>query len=269
MKKSALSKLKLISQRLFAGIYFSPVSLLLGKENQVRLYLSRISRIIEPSERFLLPLFREGQGRILDRYSYQKDYVNFGIKGGEKVLDIGSGADPFPLATHLADLYEGETSHRAGPIVKDGRSFQLCDIEKLPYDNKEFDFVYCSHVLEHAPDPARACEEIMRIGKRGYIETPTRVSDIMFNFTRLKGHHKWHVNLLKNTLIFMEWGEKEHRDTECNDFFLMVHSKYKNPFQDLVCSHRDLFVNMFLWTETFDYYVFDKNGELLQSNRER
>ena len=38
-----------------------------------------------------------------------------------------------------------------------------------------------------------ACREIMRIGGRGYIETPTRTSDIMFNFTKLKGHHRLEI----------------------------------------------------------------------------
>ena len=72
----------------------------------------------------------------------------------------------------------------------------------------------------------------MRVGRRGYIETPTRVSDIMFNYTHLRDHHRWHVNRIGTTLVFMEWESAERRDTQVNEFFHMAKSKYKNPFQD-------------------------------------
>lgn len=230
-------------------------------------YLNETGGLIEPEERFLIPSFEKGSGPETDRFSYQKKYIDFPIKDGDKVLDIGSGAYPFPLATHLADLYEGETPHRAEPLVRDHREFRVCNIEELPYGDKEFEFVYCSHVLEHVPDPAKACEEIMRVGKSGYIETPSRTSDIMFNFTGLKNHHRWHIILAKNTLIFCEWADREQRDTGCTDFFKMFHSKYKNPFQTLVWDNRDLFVNMLLWNNNFFYYIFNKDGNLIATNK--
>lgn len=237
-------------------------------DERVQVYLREIEPLIESEERCLIPRFEPGRGPARDRYlTYQKDYVRFDLGDGEKVLDIGSGGVPFPYATHLADLYEKETTHRAEPLKRTHLPFQVCNIEELPYKDKEFDFVYCSHVLEHANDPARACEELMRVGRRGYIETPTRLSDIMLNFTRLKGHHKWHINLLGDALVFMEWAEKERRDTGISDFYSMLHSKYKNAFQDLVYQHRDLFENMFLWQDRFYYYVFNKNGQLIKSNR--
>jgi SAM-dependent methyltransferase len=237
-------------------------------KGELSIYLREVQGLIEPEERFLIPAFEKGSGRESDRFSYQKKFINFNIKAGGKVLDVGSGNDPFPLATHLADLHEGETMHRARPLIKDGREFRVCDIGSMPYKDKEFDFVYCSHVLEHVSDPAKACEEIMRVGKRGYIETPTRTSDIMLNFTRLPGHHKWHINLLGHTLIFMEYADRELRDTGLNDFFYLLHSNYKNPFQTLMNLHRDLCVNMLLWEGGFKYCVFDKTGRLVASNRE-
>jgi SAM-dependent methyltransferase len=231
-------------------------------------YLNEIAGLIIPEERFLIPSFENGLGPETDRFSYQQKYIDFPIKDGDRVLDIGSGAYPFPLATHLTDLFEGETTHRAEPLVRDHREFSLCNIEALPYGDKEFDFVYCSHVMEHVPDPAKACEEIMRVGKRGYIETPTRTSDIMFNFIALKNHHRWHIVLAQNTLIFCEWADKERRDTGCTDLFKMFHSKYKNPFQTLVTDNRDLFVNMLQWHDYFFYYIFNKNGDLIVTNKE-
>jgi hypothetical protein len=68
--------------------------------------------------------------------------------------------------------------------------------------------------------------------------------------------------------MFMPWEERERRDTQVNEFFLMAHSKYKNAFQELLHGHRDLFVNMLLWKERFVYYVFDREGRLRDTNSE-
>lgn len=222
-----------------------------------------MKRIFRIEVRFL----KKGRGPEKDRFSYQKEYVDFDIQKGDRVLDIGSGAYPFPLATHLADFYEEETVHRAGKLIKDGRPFIKCSIEDTPFRDKEFDFIYCSHLLEHVENPAKACEEIMRVGRKGYIETPTRLSDTMFNFTRIKQHHKWFIELLNNTLIFMEFDDKKLRDTSVNFFLEQFQSNYKNYFQDLFYNNRDLFSNMLSWQDKFFYYVFDKNGNLVSTNK--
>jgi len=208
------------------------------------------------------------QKQLKTRYNYQKKFNKFNIKKGDKVLDLGSGADPFPLATHLADLYIGKTTHRSGGslVIKNDRPFTICNIEKTPFKDKEFDFVYCSHVLEHTNNPAKACEEIMRIGKRGYIETPTRMSDILFNFTKLQEHHKWHVNIIHNTILFIEWQSYECRDNKFEYLFQQAHSKWLNPFQSFFCNNRDLFSNMFLWENKFSYIVINKKGKIINHN---
>ena len=239
----------------------------ISREERMGIYRDELLGLVEAEERFIIPSFEKGRPPDHDRFhAYQQQYVLFKIQEGEKVLDIGSGGYPFPSATHLADLHLNGTSHRSEPLRKTGLPLQVCDIEKLPYSDKAFDFVYCSHVLEHVADPSRACEEIMRVGRRGYVETPTRLSDIMFNYIRLKNHHLWHVNCVGGTLVFMEWEDRERRDTQVDDFFGMAKSKYKNAFQELFHGHRDLFVNMMLWENHFPYYVFDKEGRLLETN---
>jgi 2-polyprenyl-3-methyl-5-hydroxy-6-metoxy-1,4-benzoquinol methylase len=212
-------------------------------------------------------LRRKGHGFENERYSYQLKHIEFNIKPSEKVLDIGSGGYPFPLATHLADLYSGETTHRTEELKHDSRPLTICSVEATPFESKEFDFVYCSHVLEHVEDPSLACEELMRIGKRGYIETPSKLSDVMFNFTRLPNHHKWYTQQLGNTLLFLEWKKEERRDLGTNYFFDQFHSVWRNPFQDLVHENRDLFVNMMLWEDRFDYIIISNCGEILKTTK--
>ena len=226
----------------------------------VKKFLNNITRLD-------VNILSKGYGPEVNRLSYQKQYINFDIIEGEKVLDIGCGGYPFPLATHLADLYEGETTHRSEKLKRDHRPFTVCGVEEIPFLDKEFDFVYCSHLLEHVDNPAKACEELMRISKRGYIETPSKISDVMFNFTKLPNHHKWHTQLMDNTLIFMEWKEIERRDLGTDYFFNQYHSKWKNPYQELMYNNRDLFTSMLLWKDRFDYIVINKNGNIIDHSK--
>lgn len=220
------------------------------------------------TNKFLLDikLIRDKIINFKDRFEYQKKWVNFNIKKGDKVLDVGCGGYPFPLANIYADLYTGKTIHRTEKLQKvAGKDVIVCDVEKMPFKDKEIDYVYCSHVLEHVNDPAKACDEIMRVGKRGYIETPTKTSDIMLNFLRLK-QHKWFVVTSGNTLFFFEYDKKEKIDMSMNNFYEDLRDEFGNPFQDMFYKHQNLFDNFFQWNDIFYYYVFSNKGKLISTN---
>ena len=57
-------------------------------------------------------------------------------------------------------------AEEAGLEVKRGR------VEYLPYGDKQFDVVFCSHKFEHAEDGKKAAKEIMRVSKRAIIIVP-------------------------------------------------------------------------------------------------
>lgn len=202
------------------------------------------------------------------KFDYQKRFINFDIKKDSNVLDIGSGGEPFEFANFLMDRYPGVTQHRYNPLKTNNLPFLVGDIEFLPYKNKTFDFVYCAHVLEHVENPDKALLEILRVGKSGYIEVPTKMSDIAFNFARLKHFHKWHISVVGNTLIFIEYSNKDNRDTGDQELFYMAHSLFPNPIRNMYRKNKDLFTNMFLWDEAFIFYIFDKNGKLISTNAE-
>lgn len=104
-----------------------------------------------------------------------------------KVLDIGSGSNPWFRSNVLFEKYPDDDTERGGSLVRDGRKIVFGDAEDLPFADKEFDFVYCSHVAEHIEDIEAFFREIQRVGKAGYIETP----NYLFEQTIGSTTHTW------------------------------------------------------------------------------
>ena len=100
------------------------------------------------------------------------NYIESLIKDGAKVLEIGPGHLPFSKATYFC----GWTMEEKGRLP----NYKTADAstEKLPYEDKEFDFVYCRHVIEDLWNPVNALKEISRITKAGYIETPSALCEM-------------------------------------------------------------------------------------------
>jgi SAM-dependent methyltransferase len=135
------------------------------------------------------------------------------IGGGWRVLDVGSGDRPFPLATVLLDRLPRALETAAGVsaenpstrIVRDGKPFVAGELEALPFADGSFDFVYASHVLEHVADPARALAELERVAPRGYIECPRA----WFEFVDASPFHRWLIDLVEGELWFRPKTEPE------------------------------------------------------------
>lgn len=197
------------------------------------------------------------------RYNlYQARIFDFGIKPSDKVLDIGSGHIPFPLATHLADISLSDGSiGRNGVAFKyvKGKPVYECCVEKTPFADKEFDFVYCSHVLEHSEDPESACKELMRIAKRGYIETPTKGKDI-FMVTAELSNHRSHVELFHEVLTFIKYHEWEIPGLHYNILMQMHVSPINDrekAFSALLYLFPRVINTMMLWENEFQFKIYD------------
>jgi SAM-dependent methyltransferase len=87
------------------------------------------------------------------------------------VLEVGSGGSPYFRANVLVDAY-AETRERHWAAFVTDRPSVLGFGENLPFKDKSFDFVIASHVLEHSANPKKFLEELQRVAKAGYIETP-------------------------------------------------------------------------------------------------
>lgn len=195
---------------------------------------------------------------------YQKRIYDFNIQPGDKVLDIGSGHLPFPFATHLADISTSDHNYgRAGSPFKfmDGKPFYEFNVEDIPFEDKEFDFVYCSHVLEHTEFPEKACSELIRVAGRGYIETPTKAKDLWLNTAKVS-NHKWSVDFINNALTFTEYTEDDIEGFE-NNILMEMHTspqtKREKALSALIYLKPQMVNTMLLWEDNFYYEVKRKN----------
>ena len=132
------------------------------------------------------------------------------IKPGDLVLDIGGWARPFNRADHVLDTEPYETRGFYGPTrPPQGGSreyfsrdtwhvWDICSHEPFPFPDKMFDFVICSQTLEDIRDPIWVCREMSRIGKAGYIETPSRKAEQSRGLEPgIVGwsHHRWLIDM--------------------------------------------------------------------------
>jgi len=195
-----------------------------------------------------------------DRFEYQREFVAFDIRPGDRVLDLGSGGDPFPHATVLMDRYLELNATRHEPLVTHGKPFLLGDVHALPFPDKSFDYVYCVHVLETLDDPLQACKELMRVGRRGFIEVPTAGKDMLFAWAR--GEQKWHAVSIGQALCFFEYSDRQLDGIRSTVWRDLVLSGRWNPIQDVFYRNQDVFNVMFSWNDRFSVFVFRLDGSI-------
>ncbi len=93
------------------------------------------------------------------------------VKNTDLVLEVGSGGSPYFRSNVLVDAYKVTRERHWAPLVND-RPTVIGTGEALPFKDKAFDFVIASHVLEHSHDPEKFLNELQRVSRAGYIETP-------------------------------------------------------------------------------------------------
>ncbi len=119
------------------------------------------------------------------------------------IVEIGPGRQPFSLATEFVDWQNSS--------ILANQTVHCLDINKdpLPYANKSVDFIYCRHTLEDIYNPLWLCQEMSRIAKSGYIETPAPIAECCRGVDassppwRGYHHHRYLVWNDGNILIFL------------------------------------------------------------------
>ena len=99
------------------------------------------------------------------------------------ILDIGCGYKAHKNATVIADIKDFSNFYK-------NKKFVQINEKKLPFKDKEFDFVIASHVIEHVDDFEFFIKELERISSKGYIELPSRLGDNLV-FENRNDHIWW------------------------------------------------------------------------------
>jgi SAM-dependent methyltransferase len=130
-------------------------------------------------------------------------------------LDVGGWASPWRRADWVIDVMPYETRGLYGEgidatVERFGSDTwvqrDICSHEPWPFDDDQFDFVFCSHTLEDIRDPIWVCHELNRIAKAGYIEVPSRLEEqargVHGPFVGWS-HHHWLVDIRDGEIDFV------------------------------------------------------------------
>ncbi|MBM3546234.1 MAG: class I SAM-dependent methyltransferase [Alphaproteobacteria bacterium] len=164
--------------------------------------------------------------------------------GAKTILDVGPGAQVslFPRATHAVDF----TPHSFPGVESAVADFRR---DRLPYGDKSFDFVYCRHVVEDLDDPLHLCREMMRVGRRGYIETPSPLAEVCRGIDggnppwRGYYHHRHFVYSVPGSNRLSILAKSPRMEHDPMDDETIVRLLRSNPF---------LWNTYFLWDEAFE-----------------
>lgn len=167
------------------------------------------------------------------------------IRADDFVLEIGSGHNPKTRSDVLCDKFIEDDEQRGGKIIAD-RPIIAADGQFLPFADKAFDYVICSHVLEHVEDPRQLIAELMRVANRGYIETPSEIGERIYGWY----YHRWVVNLIEGRLIL----QKNDKRPEFGQLFhtLAAKDKYWKRFH---MTHHSLFLVQYEWEGKINYEI--------------
>jgi len=156
-----------------------------------------------------------------------------------KILDIGCGYRAHKSASVIADIQDFSNFYKQ-------KNFVQIKEKKLPFKDKEFDFVISSHVIEHVEDFEFFIRELERISSKGYIELPSRFGDNLV-FENKKDHIWWFVfDDVSNHLI-------ASKKNQLIDPFITV--SMAKIFEEIF---RESMVIELIWEKKIDYIIDNK-----------
>lgn len=189
------------------------------------------------------------------------------IKPSDKVLEIGPGASPYGRSNVFLELkFENEAvsvAQRGGVLDKpklQGRDIFYYEGGHFPFKDKEFDYVICSHVIEHVEDVESFISEINRVsGGIGYLEYPLVTYEYLYNFPV-------HLNFIKksedgNCLRYMKKTNSSISEfSEINSIFVKT---LESGWDDLCAANKELFFEGFEFKKPLNCEAVDSFSRLV------
>lgn len=166
------------------------------------------------------------------RYLFER----FGMKKGDKILDIGCGRGDFARAfKDLGLQVTGIDREKGDSEMLNGVDFHLKDdleSEKLPFRDASFDIVFSKSVIEHIKDPPNFMKETYRILKpsgKVITLTPDWHSQMFIFYDDSTHFHPYTLTGLKDLLAM--YGFKESKA----ELFYQLPIVWKYPFLKVLC----------------------------------
>lgn len=189
------------------------------------------------------------------------------IKPNDKVLEIGPGSSPFPKSdVYLEKYFNDEESYEQRGLqnsIEYKKQIHYYKGVKFPFRDKEFDYVICSHVLEHIPpkDIKLIIKEIERVANRGYIEVPSLFYEFLFNFHV----HKWLINYKNNKMYLLDKSNIIFSQIQ-DVFYLMLKYGGKKRKITLINDFIELFIIGFEWDHKIDYKIVNSINDIISDD---
>ena len=147
--------------------------------------------------------------RVTDLNTRSVELILAHVKG-PKVLEVGCGQG---YMAHLLQKagHDMMAVDMAGTLVPEYGSvpFQRAHVEALPFQDKQFDTVVCTHVLEHVLDFQKAVAELRRVARHLVIVVP-RQREYTYTFDL-------HLNFFPYNFSFMQAMHKTDAQALCLD----------------------------------------------------
>ncbi|TDN89152.1 methyltransferase family protein [Salegentibacter sp. 24] len=170
------------------------------------------------------------------------------INPTDRVLEVGPGATPHPRSDIFLELnYEDERERIAQSgnvgLLNTNKEIVYYDGGKFPFEDKEFDYVICSHVLEHVPDADEFLKEVQRVGRKGYLEFPTVYYDYLYNFPE----HQLFLFENMGVIYWMTKKESGLQDFNAIQKFFNISCELK--YYETINNFKNYFFQGFEWEE--------------------
>lgn len=118
----------------------------------------------------------------------------------DRVLEVGPGGNPW----HRSNVFleksfedDDEWYAQSGHVTPRSsvNNTVFYNSATFPFEDKSFDYVVCSHVIEHVSNPIEFVRELVRVAAKGYIEFPLLTYEYLFNVEE----HLWLISFDEST----------------------------------------------------------------------
>lgn len=120
-------------------------------------------------------MLRYGQFNLVTRQNWIEKTL-LGLTAGKKIIDVGAGECQYKKYCSHLEYVAQDFNEYTGDGNNSGLQFStwdtskidiVSDITSIPVEDESFDYVMCTEVLEHVPDPVSALNELSRIVRKG------------------------------------------------------------------------------------------------------